>query len=187
MTLFEKAIQFAVEAHSGQVRKHGNSPYILHPLEAATIVATMSTDEELLAAMVLHDTVEDTDATPEQIEKLFGKRVAALVSSETENKRQDLPPEQTWYIRKQETLKNLQQTDDTDVKMLWLGDKLSNLRSFYRSWRVCGHELWKSFNQHDPGMHAWYYRSIGEALKELSEYDAWKEYQHLVSVMFEGV
>ena len=82
-TFFDKAVKFAVEAHQGTERRGKGYPYIIHPMEAAAIVATISNDQELLAAAVLHDTVEDTDVTIEQIREQFGDRVAELVQHET--------------------------------------------------------------------------------------------------------
>ena len=70
--LFDKAAKFAIDAHHGAERKGKGYPYILHPMEAAGIVASLSTDPELLAAAMLHDTVEDTDVTIEQIRQTFG-------------------------------------------------------------------------------------------------------------------
>lgn len=58
MDVFEKAIKFAVEAHGGDFRKGTRTPYIVHPMEAAAIVATMTDDEKVLTAAMLHDTVE---------------------------------------------------------------------------------------------------------------------------------
>lgn len=98
--ILDKAIIFAVNAHRGQFRKGSDTPYILHPMEAAAIVGTMTADDEVLAAAVLHDTVEDTGTTTEQIREQFGERVAALVSAESENKREDQPAASTWKIRK---------------------------------------------------------------------------------------
>ena len=95
--LLNKGIVFATEAHTGQLRKSSNIPYILHPLEAAAIVGTMTTDDEILAAAVLHDVVEDTDTTVEQVKELFGNRAARLVASESENKRENLP---AGFVRK---------------------------------------------------------------------------------------
>jgi len=187
MTLFEEAIRFAVKAHSGMTRKRESTPFILHPLEAATIVGTMTSDEEVLAAAVLHDTVEDTEATMEEIEALFGARVAALVASETENKRPDVPRSESWRIRKEESLLLLKNASDPGVKLLWLGDKLSNMRSFYRAWRIGGNAIWESFNQKDPAQQAWYYRAVDELLSEFRGYDAWQEYHHFVETIFEGV
>ena len=82
-SLFDKAVKFAVEAHQGTERRGKGYPYIIHPMEAAAIVATMTNDPEMLAAAILHDTVEDTDVTIEQIREQFGDRVAALVRNET--------------------------------------------------------------------------------------------------------
>ena len=82
-SLFDKAVKFAVEAHQGTERRGKGYPYIIHPMEAAAIVATMTNDPEMLAAAILHDTVEDTDVTIEQIREQFGDRVAVLVRNET--------------------------------------------------------------------------------------------------------
>lgn len=187
MKQFDEAIKFAVDAHSGMQRRRESTPYILHPLEAATIAGTMTSDAQVLAAAVLHDTVEDTDVTIEDIEARFGPRVAMLVSSETENKRPDIPPKDSWRIRKEESLRDLAEAADPGVAVLWLSDKLSNMRAFYRSWRIRGNALWKDFNQTDPAQQAWYYRSIAELLRGLKSYEAWQEYNKLVNIIFEGV
>ena len=105
--LLDKAITFATKVHEGQLRKGTEIPYILHPLEAAAIVGTMTTDDEIISGAVLHDVVEDTDTTVEQIRGLFGDRVAELVASESEDKRENLSAQSTWKIRKQETLNHL--------------------------------------------------------------------------------
>ena len=65
--LLDRAIVFAVRAHTGTERRGKGFPYIVHPLEAMEIVSTMTRDQELLAAAALHDTLEDTDVTMEQI------------------------------------------------------------------------------------------------------------------------
>jgi len=187
MTLFDEAIQFAVEKHSGAIRKRESAPYILHPLETAVIAGSMTSDEEVLAAAVLHDTVEDTDATLEEIEARFGARIAELVASETEDKREGAPASETWRIRKEESLEELKKAEDPAVKILWLGDKLSNMRSFYRAWKISGDVIWESFNQKDPAQQAWYYRSIDSLLSELKGYEAWQEFHSLVETVFAGV
>ena len=187
MGVFEEAVAFAAQKHDGMKRKLGGGPYILHPMEAALIASTMTRDEELLAAAVLHDVVEDTDAELCDIEARFGPRVAALVASETENKHEEMPKAESWMIRKLESLKELDNTNDTAVRILWLSDKLSNMRSLYRAWRTQGSEIWNNFNQKDPAAHGAYYRRIAILLKELSMYDAWREYDALVETVFNGV
>lgn len=79
--LFERAVVFGTVAHKGQVRKYTNEPYITHPLAVAEILRTVGyiVDEEVLAAAVLHDTIEDCDVTWRQIEIITNTRVAELV------------------------------------------------------------------------------------------------------------
>ena len=185
--ILDRAILFATEAHRGAFRKGTRIPYILHPLEAAAIAATITVDCEVLAAAVLHDVIEDTAVTEEELLEVFGSRVAELVCAESENKRADLPAGDTWRIRKQETLDALRAEDRREVKILVLADKLSNMRSIHRDFRALGEALWERFNMKDPDQIGWYYRSIGEALEsELGETLAWKEYRGLVEETFGG-
>ena len=184
MELISEAIAFAVKAHDGMRRKNGEAPYILHPLEAAVIVGTMTDDQEVIAGAVLHDVVEDTGVTIFEIEEKFGKRVRDLVESETENKRLELPASETWRIRKEESLEVLRNTDDIGVLMVWLGDKLANIRSIYRDFQQEGNKLWERFNQKDVNEHAWYYFSIVKLTERLSHTSAWLEFKTLVELVF---
>ena len=184
MELVSEAIAFAVKAHDGMRRKKSDAPYILHPMEAAVIVGTMTDDQNLIAAAALHDVVEDAHITMEEIEEKFGKRVRELVESETEDKRADLPPSDTWRIRKEESLEVLKNTDDIAVLMVWLGDKLANMRAIYRDFKVEGVAMWQCFNQKDVNEQAWYYRSIAQLTKRLSNTSAWLEYNTLTELVF---
>lgn len=184
MELVSEAIAFAAKAHDGMRRKTSQVPYILHPMEAAVIVGTMTEDQNLIAAAALHDVVEDTEITIEEIEEKFGKRVRELVQSETEDKRTELPPGATWRIRKEESLAVLENTDDIGVLMVWLGDKLANMRSLYRDWKVEGDAMWQRFNQKDPMEQAWYYRTIVTLTQRLSDTSAWLEYKTLTELVF---
>ena len=184
MELVSEAIAFAVKAHDGMRRKKSDAPYILHPMEAAVIVGTMTDDQNLIAAAALHDVVEDAGITIEEIEAEFGKRVRELVESETEDKRADLPPESTWHIRKEESLSVLKNTDDIAVLMVWLGDKLANMRSIYRDWKIEGDAMWQRFNQKDVNQQAWYYRSIIYLTERLKDTSAWLEYKTLTELVF---
>ena len=184
MELVSEAIAFAVKAHDGMRRKKSEAPYILHPMEAAVIVGTMTDDQNLIAAAALHDVVEDAGITIQEIEEKFGKRVRDLVQSETEDKREDLPPEATWRIRKEESLAVLKNTDDIAVLMVWLGDKLANMRSIYREWKEKGDAMWQRFHQKDPRQQAWYYHSIAQLTERLSDTSAWLEYKTLTELVF---
>ena len=184
MELVSEAILFSTRAHDGMRRRKSEAPYILHPMEVGAIIGTMTDKQEVIAAGVLHDVVEDAGITIEEIGEKFGSRVMELVSYETENKREDLPPEDTWRIRKEETLERLRNTDDMDVLMLWIGDKLSNIRAIYRDFLVEGNGVWNKFHQTDIAAQAWYYRSIMKYTERLSNTIAWIEYKTLVEKIF---
>ena len=72
MSKLNEAIKFASDKHDGQIRKLTNLPYIFHPFEVAQIVATMTNDEDVICAALLHDTVEDTKTTLDEIADKFG-------------------------------------------------------------------------------------------------------------------
>ena len=181
---FEDAVIFAANAHSGAKRKGKDRAYILHPLEVAMIVSTLTTDEAVLSAAVLHDTVEDTPTTREDIARTFGEDVARLVAAESENKRENLPAASTWQIRKQETIDHLRFAD-RNTRLICLGDKLANLREIARDYKKSGDDIWQRFNQKDKGMHGWYYRSIFEILeKEFGSVPPIEEYRALLIQVF---
>ena len=177
--LLDHAIIFAVKAHSGTERRGKGFPYIVHPLEAVEIVATMTADQELLAAAALHDTVEDTDVTVDQIREEFGDRVAALVSDETDN----LPESATWHARKQAAIDRLARASH-DAKIVALGDKLSNMRAIARDYAVQGDALWKLFHAENPKDHEWHYRGLAESLRELEDTFAYQEFITLINQVF---
>lgn len=130
LDVFERALIYAMQKHHGMRRKAEDIPFLLHPMEVTVIAASMTNDPDILAACLLHDTVEDTDASLAEIEAEFGPRIRAYVACETENKRPDEPAHQTWVIRKEESLAKLKNTDDINVKIIWLADKLANIRAF---------------------------------------------------------
>jgi myo-inositol-1(or 4)-monophosphatase len=181
--LLDRAIVFAVQAHAGTERRGKGYPYIIHPLEAMEIVATMTTDQELLAAAVLHDTVEDTDVTVEQIRAEFGERIASLVADETEERLEGVSEEESWFDRKQAAIAHLA-TASHDAKIVALGDKLSNMRAIARDYVVQKNSLWNLFHVKDRKYHEWHYRSLVAALRELEGTFAYKEFEQLVNHVF---
>jgi len=182
--IINEAIIFAVKAHSGTFRKGKKTPYILHPLEAALIVSTITDDSNVIAAAILHDVLEDTDINYETLKEKFGY-VADLVSYESENKRKDEKPEDTWNIRKEETIDFFMHEANIESKIIALGDKLANMRSIEREYKILGDDLWEKFHQKDKFRQGWYYKSMAEALKDLEIHQAYKEYVNLVEKIFE--
>lgn len=186
--LVDRAIQFAVDAHHDTERRGKGFPYIVHPLEAMEIVATMTTDPELLAAAVLHDTVEDTDVTVEQIREAFGDRVAELVHAESDQLNGEVftggeNEAETWHARKQAAIDRLAAAPH-DAKIVALGDKLSNMRAIWRDYQVKGDDLWHIFHVKDKASHAWHYRGLAASLSELSDTFAYQEFVRLINEVF---
>lgn len=181
--LLDRAIIFAVRAHSGTERRGKGYPYIVHPLEAVEIVATMTADQELLAAAALHDTVEDTDVTVEQIRAEFGDRIAALVAEESDQFEAGVSEEDSWHARKRAAIERLAKAS-RDAKIVALGDKLSNMRAIARDYAVKGDELWNIFHAKDPKDHEWHYRGLADSLRELEDTFAFKEFERLINEVF---
>ena len=181
--LLDRAIVFAVRAHAGTERRGKGFPYIVHPMEAVTIVATMTADQELLAAAALHDTVEDTDVTVEQIRAEFGDRVASLVAEESDAFVEGVPAEDSWHWRKQAAIDRMSRAS-RDAKMVALGDKLSNMRAIARDYAVQGDFLWNLFHVKERSEHEWHYRGLAEALRELDGTFAFQEFERLINQVF---
>ena len=182
-TLLDRAIVFAVRAHAGTERRGKGFPYIVHPMEAVEIVATMTSDQKLLAAAVLHDTVEDTDTTIEQIQAEFGDRVASFVAAESDEPHQSRDGIENWHARKQAAIDRLARASH-DAKIVALGDKLSNMRAIARDYAQQGDALWNLFHTNDPKEHEWHYRGLAESLRELKDTFAYKEFEQLINQVF---
>ena len=182
-TLLDRAILFAVRAHSGTERRGKGFPYIVHPLEAVSIAATITSDQEILAAAALHDTVEDTDITIEQIRAGFGDRVASLVTAETDIVIAGRSDEESWHDRKQAAIDRLARVP-RDAKIVAMGDKLSNMRAIARDHYTKGDAIWSIFRVHDPKEHEWHYRGLADSLRELDDTFAFQEFEWLINRVF---
>ena len=177
--MIDKAIEFATKAHEGQFRKGTSRPYIVHPIEVSDIVATMTEDEEIISAAVLHDTIEDCDSvTAEILEQEFGPRVAGMVALESEDK------SKTWKERKGATIQFIKAAP-REVQMIGLADKLSNMRDIDRDYPVHGEELWNRFRMKSKQAIAWYYKGVRDSLKDaFAGVPAYEEYCRLVGKNF---
>ena len=181
--LVDRAIMFAVKAHHNTERRGKGFPYIIHPMEAMEIVATITPDPELLAAAALHDTVEDTDVTVEQIRREFGDRIADLVHAESDQFPEGVSEEDSWHDRKQAAIDRLAAAS-RDAKIVAMGDKLSNMRAIWRDYKVKGDALWSIFHVKDKASHEWHYRGLAASLADLSDSFAYQEFVHLIDQVF---
>ena len=182
-TLLDRAVIFAVKAHAGTERRGKGFPYIVHPMEAMEIVATITPDQELLAAAALHDVVEDTEISADEIRREFGDRIANLVVAESDVFEEGVSEEDSWHARKQAAIDRLARASH-DAKIVAMGDKLSNMRAIARDYAVKGDELWKIFHAKDPKDHEWHYRGLADSLSDLKDTFAYKEFVSLIDQVF---
>ena len=150
-----KAIQYAVRAHSGQFRKGTRIPYIIHPLRVAEILIEYDCSEEVIIAGVLHDTIEDTIITVDDIMRSFGKKIAELVEKVSETDKTD-----TWETRKQHTIEYLKDAPMA-ILLITCADKLDNLRSIRKDYARTGESIWSRFNR-PKNYQQWYYRALAD-------------------------
>ena len=177
MKLVTQAMIFAAQKHDGAVRKASNIPYILHPMEAAAVAATITDDQE-----VLHDVMEDCGVSYEELLARFGARVADLVQADSHN--QGAFANATWDARKREAVRKLAQAS-RELLLIVLSDKLSNIRAIHRDYLREGDAMFLKFNQTDKRRHAWYYRSCTALTREAYGHTAaWQELSGLVEAVF---
>src|SRR2546430_3107075 len=124
-----RAYIYAMKAHGAQIRASGD-PYFSHPLEVAAILTDMKLDEATIVAAVLHDTIEDTDSTREEIDKLFGSDIGRLVDGLTKLKKLDLVSKRAAQAENFRKLL-LAVVEDVRVLLVKLADRLHNMRTLH--------------------------------------------------------
>lgn len=163
MERLDYAILFATKAHDGQRRKTDNVDMIFHPFTVGMILQKEKMDEDTVIAGILHDVVEDTKYSIEDIEYLFGKNVRNKVEEVTENKKLE------WKERKKEAIEKIR-TASLEGKMIECADKINNLESLYDLINEKGEIVWNSFNKPYQDQ-KWYYTEMYKALIENVKYN----------------
>ncbi|WP_432663395.1 HD domain-containing protein [Wukongibacter baidiensis] len=179
--LINKAIEIAAKAHEGQHRKVTDIPYIVHPFEVAMILQENGCSEDVIAAGILHDTLEDTELTEAEVREVFGDRILELVlgaSEELEDR-----GNRAWYDRKLHTIEYLKDAS-MEIKMIACADKLSNIRSMIKGCNDMGNRLWDRFNAPYEDQ-KWYYQSLTESLKSLNGFKMYGQFKEAVNFLFQ--
>lgn len=174
------AFRAALKAHAGQKRKGTDIPYVVHPLEVGIILLTGGYGEEMVAAGLLHDTLEDTDMTEKELERVFGRRVLSYVvgaSEVLENRSRT-----AWKERKTHTVRFLADAP-REIKLISCADKLSNIRSVYGHHPKEKDSFWNRFNAGYEDQ-KWYYQSLVHSLSELGDTAMYKEFKQKVEQVF---
>jgi (p)ppGpp synthase/HD superfamily hydrolase len=152
----ERALRWAAACHEGQVRKGSGVPYVEHVVGVAMILDRLGFGEEVVIAGLLHDVVEDTEATLEQVRERFGAGVADLVAHCSEVKRDEQGRKRPWVDRKRDHLAAMAGAP-AEARAVILADKLHNLVSIACDLRD-GVPVWSLFNA-DRDQVLWYYRT----------------------------
>ena len=192
--MIRKALEFAAVYHKDGVRKGSKVPYIVHPFEVALILQENGMEDRIIAAGLLHDTLEDTELTPEQIREEFGDDILHLVlgaSEELEGREETL-----WGERKKHTIEYLK-TAPLDVKYIVCADKLSNMRSMLADHEKKGEKFWDKFMNSDKKIggseysreykrekQKWYYENLVKNLQELEGLKMYEELKEAVRELF---
>jgi (p)ppGpp synthase/HD superfamily hydrolase len=177
MEIVEKALQIASKSHEGQYRKNTDIPYITHPVAVGMMLLNSGYREEIVAAGILHDTVEDTPLTLEEIKREFGEKIAEIVEGSSEPDK-SLP----WKDRKEHTIKYLK-TAAEDIRAVVCADKLHNIRSIIRDYQQVGEEVWSRFNA-GKEQQKWYYTNVVDSLGAHSSFELLTELQAEVNRLF---
>jgi len=164
-----RAIKFVAEAHQGQYRKGTNIPYISHLMNVMKTLCENGCDKEIITAGILHDVVEDTSVTIEQVERLFGKRVSTLVAgaSEPEHMHNGKDGKTSWRLRKQHTIEFILHEATLDQMLVTCADKLDNAEAIRQDFARIGEKIWDRFNAPKSDQQ-WYYTSLAAAFEQRS-------------------
>ena len=183
--LIDKAVDYANKKHAAQKRKDG-SPYIIHPLAVAQIVTEMGLDMDAILGALLHDCIEDTDASHEEIEKLFGSTVAELVEGVTKLTRAD------FSSREQAQMENLRKmfmamSKDIRVVLIKIADRLHNIRTMqYQSPEKQIAKCQETMDIYAPLAHRLGMQKVKWELEDTSlKYLAPKEYNEITAYLQE--
>lgn len=187
-----RAIKFVADAHQGHYRKGTNIPYISHLMNVMKILCENGCDKETIAAGILHDVVEDTSVTIEQVERIFGKRVATIVTgaSEPDYMRQGKDEKSSWWLRKQHTIEFITREATLEQLLVSCADKLDNAEAIKQDYSKKGVKMWEGFNAPKSDQQ-WYYTTLSAAFEQRSKefgeplYNLSQKLTHTVNEVFE--
>jgi (p)ppGpp synthase/HD superfamily hydrolase len=177
--IIEKALKTAAKAHEKQYRKGTDIPYITHPVAVGMILMKAGYSEELVAAGILHDTVEDTELSLQDIEQLFGLNIAQMVEGCSE-------PDKSlsWEERKKHTIEYLGAAPE-EIRVVACADKLHNIRSITGDIDQFGDQVWGRFKR-GKEQQKWYYTQVIESLGQQSSFQLLDQLKLEVERLFKG-
>ncbi len=177
MEKLDYAILFATKAHDGQRRKTDNVDMIFHPFTVGMMLKSYGMSDDCVIAGILHDVVEDTKYTIEDIKNIFGENVSKIVKEVTENK------SLSWEERKKESIEKMKSAS-LEGKMVACADKINNLETLYDLYKEKGEKVWEAFNR-PYEKQKWYYTEMYNAITENAEYnELFERYNKILKNIF---
>ncbi len=176
--LIDYAIYFATKAHNGQKRKtEKDVDMIFHPFTVGMILQRSGANTNCVIAGILHDVLEDTKYTFEDVKNEFGENIANIILEVTENKKLE------WKERKQEAINKIK-TASEEGKLVECADKINNLETLYSVYQDIGEEVWKSFNK-PKDEQKWYYTQMYNAvIMNTKENKLFERYETILKKLF---
>jgi len=173
--LIEKAAQISVSAHKEQRRKTDGSPYAVHPIMVAFLLDRHGFSDDVIAAALVHDVLEDTDFPREEIINILGQDILEIVDKVSEDKSLE------WKARKEKYIETVKQSNEK-VKAVSIGDKIHNAKSLIAFHKEHGAETWDKFNK-PKDLKLWFEKEMLKAFKETWDHPLIAEYEKLVNEM----
>ncbi len=177
--LIEKAVRIATRAHNGQMRKETDLPYVMHPFMVAFKLSKYGFSDEVVAAALVHDVIEDTSFAKEDLIQELGDKVWNIVEAVTND---DTLP---WEEKKLKYINSVRNAGD-EAKAVATVDKIHNLESLLIAFEKYGDEVWSHFNR---GMEKkiWFEESMLKMLKDSWKHPMIEEYDRLLNVLKEKI
>jgi len=174
-TLIEKATELAMHAHDGQLRKEAALPYIVHPIEVALILARHGFSDTVVAAALVHDVVEDSPVTTDDVRRELGGEVAALVAQITHDDSLSWDEKKKAYVESVRVASN-------EVKAISIADKIANARSLIAAANEQGAAVWRHFSR-GRDKKIWFEELMLEMFRKDWHHQMVEEYAQLIEQM----
>ena len=172
MDIVQKALRIMLLAHGQQVRKTDGSPYIIHPMMVAKKLARLGFSDETIAAALVHDVLEDTDVTEQQLRQELGDKVVDIILPLSEDKKLE------WETRKKKYINDVKNAS-VETKAVSIADKIHNLESIIETHKTMGSDIWPKFNR-GKEQKMWFEREMLKAFQESWEHPMIAEYEKLI-------
>lgn len=173
--LVERAMALALRAHEGQMRKEADVPYIVHPVAVALVLARNNFPDTFIAAALVHDVVEDTSVSSEELRSLLGDEVADMVAPITHDDTLE------WEAKKRAYIEEVRKAS-LGAKAISLADKIANAHSLLAAYQAQGPAIWKHFNA-GREKKLWFEHAMLDMYRATWDHSMVKEYAALVAEM----